>query len=68
MPVTADQDLYAVLGLVQGADDRQIKEAYRRLAKFFHPDVSRGDANAAERFKEIAAAYRILSDPNLRAV
>lgn len=68
MPVTADQDLYAVLGLVQGADDRQIKEAYRRLAKFFHPDVNRGDANAAERFKEIAAAYRILSDPNLRAV
>jgi molecular chaperone DnaJ len=67
MQVAADEDLYAVLGLVRGADERQIKEAYRRLAKSFHPDVNRGDAHAAERFKQIAAAYRILSDPQLRA-
>ncbi len=66
MPAETDEDLYAVLGLTQGADDHQIKEAYRRLAKSFHPDVNRSDANAAERFKVIAAAYRILTDPRLR--
>lgn len=59
------RDLYEVLGVTRDASDDDIKKAYRRLARELHPDVN-GDASAAERFKEVAGAYEILSDPDRR--
>lgn len=62
----AVRDLYEVLGVGRDASDDQIKAAYRRLAREHHPDVS-GSPEAEERFKEVAGAYEILSDPEKRA-
>jgi len=62
----AKKDYYDVLGVSRGADDDQIKKAYRRLARKYHPDVSK-DTNAAEKFKEVQEAYQVLSDKNKRA-
>ena len=61
MPSSA-RDLYEVLGVGRDASPDQIRRAYRKLAREHHPDVN-GDALAEERFKEIAGAYEILSDP-----
>ena len=60
------RDLYEVLGIGRDATDDDIRKAYRRLAREHHPDVS-GDPAAEERFKEVAGAYEILSDPQKRA-
>jgi molecular chaperone DnaJ len=60
------KDLYETLGLPWGADEAQIRKAYRRLARACHPDVSPDDPQAAERFKEISAAYRMLSDSKFK--
>ena len=60
------RDLYEVLGLQRGASEDEIKKAYRRLAREHHPDVN-GDPAAEVRFKEVAGAYEILSDPQKRA-
>ena len=60
------KDYYAVLGLARGASDDEIKKAYRRLARKFHPDVSK-EAGAEEKFKEVAEAYQTLKDPEKRA-
>lgn len=62
----ASADLYAVLGLSRGASAKDIKSAYRRLAREHHPDLNPGDPKAGERFKRVAAAYEVLSDPALR--
>jgi hypothetical protein len=62
------RSLYRALDLAPGADDAQIKAAFRDLAKKSHPDVSAGDAGSAERFKEVHRAYRLLRDPHTRAV
>jgi DnaJ-class molecular chaperone len=59
----AMKDPYEVLGVPRTAGDAEIKKAYRRLARKFHPDVNPGDAGAHKRFQEIAAAYEILKDP-----
>ncbi len=59
-------DLYAVLGVPRGASSDDIKKAYRRLARQYHPDANAGDSAAADRFKEIAHAYEVLSDPEKR--
>src|SRR5437899_2001923 len=59
-------DLYAVLGVAQDASDEDIKRAYRRLARELHPDVNQHDPAAEERFKEVSAAYEVLSDPAKR--
>lgn len=59
---------YVVLGLTPKADTADIKKAYRRLAREYHPDVNGGSAYAEERFKKISAAYNTLSDPGKRLV
>ena len=61
------KDYYEVLGLKRGADDAEIKKAYRLLAKKNHPDLNPGSAEAEARFKEIAEAYEVLSDPEKKA-
>jgi DnaJ-class molecular chaperone len=60
-------DLYTVLGVARDASDEDIRKAYRKLAKENHPDLNPGNAEAERRFKEIAAAYDILGDPDKRA-
>jgi molecular chaperone DnaJ len=60
-------DLYAVLGVSRDASPEEIKSSYRRLARQYHPDVNKSDADAEERFKEIGQAYAILSDEQKRA-
>ncbi|HTG48054.1 MAG TPA: molecular chaperone DnaJ [Actinomycetota bacterium] len=64
--MAATRDLYALLGVARDATDAEIRTAYRRLARELHPDVN-GDPAAETRFKEIAGAYEILSDPDKRA-
>lgn len=61
------KDPYAVLEVGRDADDAAIRRAYRRLAKTFHPDLNPDDRKAEERFKQITAAYNLLSDPEKRA-
>ncbi|MDM5190025.1 molecular chaperone DnaJ [Bacillus sp. DX4.1] len=60
------RDYYEVLGISKGASKDEIKKAYRRLAKKYHPDVSK-EENAIERFKEVQEAYEVLSDDSKRA-
>lgn len=59
-------DFYETLGVSRQASPNEIRSAFRRLARLYHPDVS-SSPDAAARFAEIAAAYRVLSDPGLRA-
>jgi molecular chaperone DnaJ len=61
------RDPYEVLGVPRDASADEIKSAYRRLARRYHPDVNREDPQAEEKFKEVGAAYSVLSDPNRRA-
>lgn len=60
------QDYYATLGLKKGADDKEIKSAYRRLARKYHPDLNPNDPAAEAKFKEVGEAYEVLSDPEKR--
>ena len=60
------RDYYEILGVNKNADDSDIKKAYRRLAKKYHPDTNAGNAQAEEKFKEVTEAYEILSDPEKR--
>jgi chaperone protein DnaJ len=59
-------DYYDVLGVPRNADPKQIKTAYRRLARKYHPDVNPNDKNAEAKFKEVSEAYEVLSDPEKR--
>ncbi|MFF3562125.1 molecular chaperone DnaJ [Streptomyces sp. NPDC002574] len=61
-----EKDLYKVLGVPKDATEAEIKKAYRKLAREFHPDANKGDAKAEERFKEISEANDVLSDPKRR--
>jgi DnaJ-class molecular chaperone len=60
------KDYYKILGVTKGASDKEIKQAYRRLARKYHPDVNPGDKTSEERFKEIGEAYAVLGDPRKR--
>src|SRR5919202_389499 len=61
------RDPYQVLGVSRDADEKEIKKAFRRLARELHPDVNKHDPEAEEKFKEAAEAYEILSDADRRA-
>ncbi|NMB75135.1 MAG: DnaJ domain-containing protein [Myxococcales bacterium] len=59
-------DYYQILGIGSNASEKEVKSAYRKLAKKYHPDVNPGDKAAEERFKQISEAYEVLSDKKLR--
>jgi molecular chaperone DnaJ len=59
-------DYYELLGVDRGADQKEIKRAFRRIARDLHPDVNRHDPEAEAKFKEVAEAYEVLSDPDRR--
>jgi DnaJ-class molecular chaperone len=61
------RDYYATLGVEKTASEKEIKQAYRKLARKFHPDVNPGDATAERRFKEINEAYEVLGDATKRS-
>ena len=61
------RDYYEVLGVNKNATENEIKRAYRKVAKKYHPDMNPGDKNAEEKFKEASEAYEVLSDPDKRA-
>ena len=60
------KDYYQTLGVAKGSTDKEIKQAFRKLARKFHPDVNPGDKSAEGRFKEINEAYEVLGDPDKR--
>ena len=60
------KDYYTTLGVSSSATDKEIKAAYRKLARKHHPDVNPGDKAAEEKFKDVSEAYEVLSDPEKR--
>jgi molecular chaperone DnaJ len=64
--MAAQKDFYRILGVGEKASQEEIKKAYRKLAKQYHPDANPEDSSAAERFKEVGEAYGVLSDADKR--
>ena len=62
----AKQDYYQTLNVKRDASEKEIKQAYRRLARQYHPDVNPGDAAAEQKFKEISEAYEVLGNAESR--
>lgn len=63
----ANKDFYSILGVEKNASDDEIKSAYRRLAKKYHPDLNKDNPQAAEKFKEVNEAYEVLGDKQKRS-
>src|SRR5712691_2240504 len=66
MAAGSQRDYYSVLGVPRTATDKDIKTAYRKLARKHHPDVNPGDKSSESLFKQIGEAYSVLSDPEKR--
>src|SRR4030067_1386019 len=62
----AKRDYYEILGVSRDADDKQLKKAFRKFARKYHPDLNPNNKGSEQRFKEINEAYEVLSDPTKR--
>src|SRR6266851_4258301 len=60
------KDYYKILGVNKNASEKEIRKAYRKLARKYHPDVNPEDKSAEDKFKELNEAYEVLSDPEKR--
>lgn len=68
MPAATKKDYYDILGIARGASAEDIRKAYRRLARKYHPDLNPGDKAAEERFKNVQEAYDVLNDEKKRSI
>ena len=68
MPTTTQRDYYADLGVKKTASAEEIRKAFRKLARKYHPDVNPGDKSAEEKFKKLSEANDVLSDPKKRKI
>src|SRR5437899_10105551 len=68
MPTTQQKDYYGMLGVKKSASADDIRKAFRKLARKYHPDVNPNDKKAEEKFKEISEANDVLSDPKKRKI
>ena len=68
MPPTTKKDYYETLGVKKSASEEEIRKAFRKLARKYHPDVNPGDKTAEEKFKAISEANDVLSDPKKRKI
>src|SRR5215471_15838115 len=68
MATTQQKDYYGILGVKKNASQEEIRKAFRKLARKYHPDVNPGDKKAEEKFKEMSEANDVLSDPKKRKI
>ena len=66
MPSVQFKDYYDTLGVPRTAGEKEIRSAYRKLARQYHPDLNPGNAEAEERFKDINEAHEVLTDADIR--